>query len=100
MAEIFNAEEAKSAIKSATSQIETVCADFKKLTEQVNANFGASGAALAGTAGKLAEQSFEVKSDAAFANLNSNLQSYMNRVDTIVAANQEATSTVSSVYGG
>ncbi len=100
VAEIFNAEAAKSAINDATKGIEDVCTKFKSLSEKVASEFGAQGSSLGGQTGILAEGSFMQKSQASFEDLSKKLNSFMGRVDGIVKSNTEAVSTTSSIYGG
>lgn len=98
MPDKFNQEEAATAIKNATKEIENVCSSFKTLVEQVGSNFGVNGSSLGGTAGQLAQNSFETKSQQDFTSLNNNLTNFMNRVEEIVASYAQAASTVSTIY--
>ncbi len=97
--EKFNAEAARSAVVAATNEIETAVTNFNKTSEEVYAQLSSNGSAMGGNVGAAAFSSFENESKVAFANLKTNLNNFMNRVDTIVKNDEAATSETEGIYG-
>ena len=98
MNETYNAEAATAALKEAASQIEASCAAFNRERERVTGQLSQSGSAMAGQLGKVALQTFEQENEASFNNLKKNMDSFMNRAETISKRSTSAEQTTQGIY--
>lgn len=98
MNESYNAEAVTQALKEATQQIESSCDAFNKERERVTGQLSQTGTALGGQLGKVALSTFEAENEAAFNSLKANLNSFMNRAETIAKRSSSAEQTTQGIY--
>ncbi len=98
MNESYNAEAATQALKEAAQQIEAACDAFNKEKERVTTQLSQSGSALGGQLGRTALNTFEMENEAAFTTLKTNLNSFMNRAETIAKRSSAAEQTTQGIY--
>ena len=98
MNEKYNAEAVAQALKDATSKIEEVCTNFNNERQNVSEKLGASGSAVGGTLGQVANAAFEAENVDAFENLKKNMNSFMNRTEQIAKNTASAEDSTTSLY--
>ena len=96
--ENFNAEAATAALKKAAQSIEESCSAFNSERERVTGQLSGAGSAMAGSLGALALQTFEAENETAYQNLKTNVNSFMNRAETIAKRSTAAESTTQGIY--
>jgi len=103
MAETFNAEAARTAIRNASSEIEEMIRKFQetrtKVVENLDSNSSAS-AALGGQLGAAAQRAFEAGSAVNFQELRTKMDNFINyRVETIIQNSTAMEDAVQATYG-
>lgn len=98
MNESYNAEAATQALKEAAQQIEASCDAFNKERERVTGQLSQSGTALGGELGRVALSTFEAENETSFTTLKTNLNSFMNRAETIAKRSSSAEQTTQGIY--
>lgn len=98
MKENFNAEAATAALKKAAQAIEASCAAFNSERERVTNQLGNTGIAMGGGLGAKALQTFEAENEASYQNLKNNVNSFMNRAETIAKRSSSAEQTTQGIY--
>lgn len=98
MNENYNAEAATAALKKAAQAIEASCAAFNSERERVTGQLSQSGTAMGGNLGKVALQTFEAENEASYQNLKTNVNSFMNRAETISKRSTSAEQTTQGIY--
>lgn len=98
MKENFNAEAATAALKKAAQAIEASCTAFNSERERVTGQLNQAGSAMGGNLGKVALQTFEAENEASYQNLKTNVNSFMNRAETISKRSSSAEQTTQGIY--
>lgn len=103
MAETFNAEAAKSALRNASQEIEEMIRNFQQTRETVVQNMdsnAAGSAAMGGHLGAVAQKAFEAGSAVDFQELRAKMDNFINyRVETIIQNSMAMEDAAQSVYG-
>lgn len=98
MNENYNAEAATAALKKAAQSIEASCSAFNTERERVSGQLDGAGTAMGGQLGKVAMQTFEAENEAAYQTLKTNVNSFMNRAETISKRSTTAEQTTQGIY--